>query len=76
MSGFSDMGTSTLHVRFEVYAYDDRRDLRNTRSFVVSIVLSRRTVRLRPSPLLPPRQILQPRDWEIHVPRSGGGEVN
>jgi TPR repeat protein len=30
MSGFSDMGTSTLHLRFEVYAYDDRRDLRNT----------------------------------------------
>ena len=28
MSGFSDMGTSTLHLRFEVYAYDDRRDLR------------------------------------------------
>src|ERR1035437_3096821 len=28
MSGFSDMGTSTLHLRFEVYAYaqpDDKR---------------------------------------------------
>jgi hypothetical protein len=24
------MGTSTLHLRFEDYAYDDRRDLRNT----------------------------------------------
>ena len=33
------MGTSTLHLRFEVYAYDDRRDLRNTRTFVETIVL-------------------------------------
>ena len=61
-----------VHVRCEVYVYDDRRDLRNTGNFVEPIVLSRRTIRLRPRPLLPPRQILQPGHGKIHVPRSAG----
>jgi len=41
-------GEPGIPLRSEVYAYDDRRDLRNTRGFVVAIVLPRRTIRPRP----------------------------
>ena len=62
-----------MHWQRSAYSYDEFSNLLCQRSVQSCIKLSRRTVRLRPRPLLPPRQILQPGDRKIPKPRSGNG---